>query len=241
MYNFAALLFLALSFGALTATAAADLITSIAKAPPAATVNRRLQQDYCLCYPTTYTFQLNLNQNCDVNTIADKPGVADTSCQILSSSDVFHLVPTRIEEIQILELNRDAIVISQENIPGPFNDGYEFIYTSYSTLLPLEDQEVPKAIQLTLIGVNDVEQIDIITNIAVEYDLTNCDDEPIERVDKIGPIEVIDYTPANPITCPALQTDPPTPSPASGSMSYSASFSLSHMSKASKGKATKMS
>ena len=79
MYNFAALLFLALSFGALTATAAADLITSIAKAPPAATVNRRLQAE-CSCSPRSYTFQLNLNQTCANNTLEGKPGVNNTKC-----------------------------------------------------------------------------------------------------------------------------------------------------------------
>ena len=142
MYNLAALLFLALSVIRIP-TVAADLITSIAKAPPpAATVNRRLQQDYCLCYPTTYTFQLNLNQNCDVNTIADNSGVADTSCQIFVIG-----ADTRVDLIVILELNRDMDVISQENIPGPFNDGDTFSYTSFSIQLPLEDQEVPKAIQ----------------------------------------------------------------------------------------------
>ena len=79
----------------------------------------------------------------------------------------------------------------------------------------------------------------IFNSFKVTYDLNNCDAKPIEKGDTIGWIEVIDFTSAIPAFCPAIETEQPTPSPVSGSMSYSASFSLAHISKTSKGKATK--
>jgi len=276
MYNFAfnaaaAQLFLALSAVG-TPTTAADFIGSIAKAPPPANVDRRLQQAECVCSPRAYTFKLmfvfDFDQTCDVNTIDGKPGIVGTSCQPPA------LTPVVIDSVQILELNRDLQMIAQKLIPGPFIKEDKFSYTSVSAQLtpdePLVDQEVPSIIVLILYGRN-VAGIPVNSQVSWEYNLTNCDDEPIMTGDKIGIIEVDNYETANPAFCPAIATDPPTstpslsptdpptatstitipptakptpeptipptPSPVAGSMSYAASFSLSHMSKASKGKA----
>ena len=236
MYNFA-LLLLALSVG--IPTAAADIFGSVAKAyPPAEVVNRRLQEDnYCVCSPTTFTFKLHLNQTCADNTINGKPGVNSTLCQIIPFPDtVEDLTPIQIDFINITE----NIGLNEEVITGQFNDGYEFSYTSLSNGLNpnerLEDQEedVPFWIVLYLRGRNAENQI-VQNVIGVVYNLTDCDAEPVLVGDKLGWIEVVDVTPAVAAFCPAADPqDPP-----GGSMSYSASFSLAHMSKASKGKATK--
>ena len=266
----AAQLFLALS-AVRTPTTAADFIGSIAKAPPPANVDRRLQQAECVCSPRAYTFKLmfvfDVDQTCDVNTIDGKPGIVGTGCQPPGST------PDVIDSVQILELN-NYDVLAQESIPGPFFDGDEFSYTSVSAQLtpdePLVDPKVPSAIVLILYG--NSWGIQVNSQVSWIYDLTNCDDEPIMTGDKIGLIEVVGYETAIPAFCPAIETDPPTstpslsptypptarpiitipptekptpeptnpptPSPVAGSMSYAASFSLSHMlSKASKGKA----
>ena len=289
MYNFAAQLFLTLSVIG-TPAAAADLVGSDAKAPPPAEVDRRLQEAECSCSPTFYTFQLNLDQTCDDNTINGKPGVEGTACQIIPDGDVVDLTPIEIQSVSIGERNPDIEAIGQYVIiTGPFFDGDTFSYTSVSAELnpdePLEDQveEVPRVIQLNFVGVNAAGQ-QLRSIIALGYDLTNCVAEPIQAGDTIGWIEVVEpLTPAIPSFCPATQTDPPTPiptlrptpnptpiptppptpkpsprpttgqptskptpspvwtyppkptpSPVVGSMSYSASFSLAHMSKASK-------
>ena len=304
MYNFAALLFLALSVIGIP-TVAADLIGSVAKAPPAEAeveVNRRLQQqDLCSCSPRSYTFQFNFSQTCPPISVNpdDRPGVADATCLIspFGNPEVQDLIPIQIDSIDILELDPDLQVVSQENIVGPFFDGDTIGYTSVSTQLDpdeqLADQEegLPRGIQLNIIGVNAADQ-PIINVFLVTYDITDCEGEPFVLGDTIGWTEVVDFTSAAAVFCPAIETEPPTsipslspttseptteqpttgqptteqptpiptwpptpkptpipttdsptpkptPSPVAGSMSYSASFSLSHMSKASKGKATK--
>ena len=174
--------------------------------------------------------------------MADGPPIGDGApCFIEADGD--DSTPTEVIDIVISEINFDLNEVDSI-LSGNFNDGYRFTYTSNSVKLnpdvPLEnqEQEVPIAIQINLLGVNAAGQ-SVTNTVGVYYNLTICDAEPISEGDKIGWIEVEAITPAFPEFCPAVQTDPPTPSPVSGSMSYSASFSLAHMSKASKGKATK--
>ena len=214
MYNFTARLFLALSVAG-TPTAAADLIGSVAKAPPLA------EKDECSCSPTSFTFQLKLNsdQTCDHNTIEGNPGVAYTTCGFAAlepfASD---LRPVRIESIQIHEQRRDFVVVLQEEQSGIFFDGHEFSYTSISNDLnpdeQFEDQEVPLIMQITLFGKNAADQ-GVRSLIAVYYDLTHCNAEPIAVGDTIGIVQVVEYTPANPAFCPAIEIEPPTTSPSS--------------------------
>ena len=239
MYNFAIQHFIAFS---IVLTAAADLITSISKSPPAELFNRRLQQQVeCSCSPTIYTFQLNFNQTCNDNTIQGKPGVDFASCSIFTSANV--RTPTQIEEIRVFEYGISiSDLLNYKRITGSFFDGDTFSYTSASAELnpdgQLEDQKVPFFITVELDGVNAAGQ-SILNQINVKYDPTNCAAEPIQKEDQIGWVEVVDYTPAKPAFCPAIETESPTPSPVAASMSYSASLSLAHMSKASKGKAAK--
>ena len=37
----------------------------------------------CVCSPLSYTFTINLNQNCETDTFTDNPGISDTVCQDL--------------------------------------------------------------------------------------------------------------------------------------------------------------
>ena len=218
VYSFAAnavqqLFFLAALFVGI-ATAAADL-----------SVNRRLQEE-CVCSPTIYTFKVNIGQTCSTNTIEGRPGVKDTTCTDFDESTPDYLY--------ILEKNRNGQDVQEP--PIYYSDVFdEFTYTSYSTQLnpnePLADQQVVGGIKIVFRSGFRVQEV------TWTYDLTNCDAVPISDGAKIGMIEVVKYTPAIPTFCPA--TNQPTPSPVVGSMSYSASFSLAHMSKASKGKAHK--
>ncbi|KAL7490388.1 hypothetical protein ACHAWT_000001, partial [Skeletonema menzelii] len=114
--------------------------------------------------------------------------------------------------IEIIESNRNYCEycdLHLKLIPGPFVDGDEFSYTSISAEFtpdePLVDQEVPIIIQLILFGKNAA-GITVLNTVSWEYDLTNCDDEPIMTGDKIGLIEVVGYETAIPAFCPAIET-----------------------------------
>ena len=76
----------------------------------------------------------------------------------------------------------------------------------------LDNQEVTTAILLRLLGRNAAGE-SIVNQMAWTYDLTNCDIEPIGEGDKMGWIEVVEYTRANPAFCSAIETDPPTSTP----------------------------
>ena len=213
MYTFATIaaqFFLALSAGAPTAAADSDFIGSVVNAPTSPKVNRRLQQAECVCSPTTYTFRLNFEGSCDDNTINGNPGISDTSCLVLNSSnpnDEDGLTPVQINSLQILELDAALGIAQQVPLNGPFSNGDSFEYTSISV-----GNEVPGGMQISLRGEN-AEGETLLSTVAWRYNLTNCDAEPIMKEDAIGMIEVADYTSAIPAFCPAVETEPPTESP----------------------------
>jgi hypothetical protein len=85
-------------------------------------------------------------------------GVASASCLILplGNPDTTDLEPVVINAIDIIEIGQDISVIVQENLQGEFFDGDSFDYKSI-TNTPEEitsSQDIPRAIQLNLIGSN---------------------------------------------------------------------------------------
>eukprot|EP00985_Skeletonema_marinoi_P012431 scaffold5994_cov100-Skeletonema_marinoi.AAC.3 len=155
MYTFATIaaqLFLALSAGAPTAAADSDFIGSVVAAPTSPKVNRRIQQAECVCSPTMYTFRLNFEGSCAVDTIQGNPGVSDTTCSVLNSSnpnDEDGLTPVQINSLQFLELDAANAVAQQISFTGLFSDGESFEYTSISV-----GNEVPGGMQISLRGEN---------------------------------------------------------------------------------------
>ena len=92
------------------------------------------------------------------------------------------MVPVSVQSIDILELNQNLQVIVQENIAGDFDNGDTFQYTSISAL-PGEinnEEGVPRAIQLNIIGINQLDQ-PIINVFLITY-TNNCDAFPVVDV-----------------------------------------------------------
>lgn len=119
-------------------------------------------RDICACSPNTYEFTLDFSLFCPPVNITQGDAVASTTCLVnpFIDPDVEDLVPVSVQQIDILELNQNMRLIVQETIEGTFADGDTFSYTSYAAD-PSQIQDpvdVPRAIQLNIIGVNQFDQ-----------------------------------------------------------------------------------
>ena len=88
-----------------------------------------------------------------------------------SSENVTDLVPVRVTEVQILELDQNLQVVFMTHLKDNFLDGDSFNYTSITRTIPdqLNATSVPKGIQLFLTGRNAEEQ-DVVLSWAIVYD-----------------------------------------------------------------------
>jgi hypothetical protein len=116
------------------------------------------QQDICACTPTSYEFVFDFNLSCPPVNITLGDGVAETSCSVtpFGSEDVTDLIPVSVQSIAILELRQDLLVLVREDIEGNFVSGSSFQYQSITNDPGLIDipSEIPRAIQLNIVGVN---------------------------------------------------------------------------------------
>ena len=195
-------LFLALSWN--TPTAAADVIGSLRGSS-----SRRLEQAECVCSPRTFTFRLNFNGSCDVNTIQGNPGVNGTQCELRgfpTENEVEDKTPVEVVFVQIMEVTAEKNW-RHKIYEGPFYDGDTIEYTSMSDSLQpgelLGEQDVPLGFFMKLTGKNAADE-SLFHGIIWMYNLDNCDAEPITEGNAIGLFEVVEYTSAIPVFCPAV-------------------------------------
>jgi len=194
--------FLALSGD--TSTAAADVIGSVRGSS-----SRRLEQAECVCSPRTFTFRLNFNGSCDVNTIQGNPGVNGTQCELRGfplENEVEDKTPVEVAWVTIMEVTAEKNW-RQKIYDGPFYDGNTIEYTSMSDSLQpdelLGDQDLPLGFFMKLTGKNAADE-SLFHGIIWMYNLDNCDAQPITEGDAIGMFEVVEYTSAIPAFCPAV-------------------------------------
>lgn len=144
----------------------------------------------CACQPSTYTFQLNFDLTCsDRDVRPGDPGIIDTACVLnpQGNENVTDLVPVRVTEVQILELDQNLQVIFQTTLEDNFVNGSSFNYSSITHTMPqlLNDTSIPKGIQVFLTGRNAEEQ-DLVNFWAIVYD-NDCGVFPLLEVDqKVG-------------------------------------------------------
>eukprot|EP00985_Skeletonema_marinoi_P018954 scaffold10717_cov215-Skeletonema_marinoi.AAC.2 len=182
-------LFLALSWN--TPTAAADVIGSLRGSS-----SRRLEQAECVCSPRTFTFRLNFNGSCDVNTIQGNPGVNGTQCELRGNppgNEVEDKTPVEVVFVQIMEVTAEKNW-RHKIYEGPFYDGDTIDYTSMSDSLQpgelLGEQDVPLGFFMKLTGKNAGDEFGLVEYKsaipafcpAVELSSFELDGDPVTEV-----------------------------------------------------------
>jgi hypothetical protein len=138
-------------------------------------------QDICSCAPSNYEFTLDFSLFCPPVNITQGDAVAATTCMVspFGNSEVADLIPVAVQSIDILELNQNLDIIVQENIAGNFGDGDTFRYSSIAALPGeiVDPVDLPRAIQLNLIGVNQFDEP--IINVYLITFTNDCQSYPV--------------------------------------------------------------
>ena len=156
----------------------------------------------CVCSPLSYTFTINLNQNCETDTFTDNPGISDTVCQDLpgiglAAESADTLI---VYDVQFLEVDTSGnlIVINQDDTYNnvSLTTGDTITFDSVSANLnsdePLSNQinYVPGGVLMKLVAKN--EGSDTIVRQQVSWLYTNsCDDLPSSVGDAIGWVTLV--------------------------------------------------
>lgn len=126
------------------------------------TVAQEIGVEICSCAPNTYEFTLDFSLFCPPVNVTINDAIAATTCMVSPFGDptVTDLVPVAVQSIDILELNQNLQIMSQENIAANFGDGDTFMYTSYAALPGeiVNPSDIPRAIQINILGVNQLEE-----------------------------------------------------------------------------------
>lgn len=137
--------------------------------------------ELCSCAPSTYEFTLDFSLFCPPVNITLGNAVQATACQVnpFGNPLVSDLVPIGVQSIDILELGQDLRILVQEKIEGNFGDGDTFQYTSIAANPDNieSSMEIPRALQLILVGVNSNDEP--IINVYIITFTNNCDTYPV--------------------------------------------------------------
>ena len=137
--------------------------------------------DICSCAPGQYEFTLDFSLYCPPVNITLGDAVQTTSCLVnpFADPDVADLVPVAVQSIDILELDQNLQILVQENIAGSYGDGDTFQYTSIAALPGeiVNPEDIPRAIQLNIIGVNQFDEP--IINVYLIVFTNNCGRYPV--------------------------------------------------------------
>ena len=123
-------------------------------------VHAQIGSTICICSPSMYTMQLNFSSNCENSSLVGD-GILTSDCAIdpfqNPNATVIDEVPVTVSSIDILELDVDLVKISQSSRFGTFNNGDIIQFASVSSdPSALNETFYPKALQVSMIGINDV-------------------------------------------------------------------------------------
>lgn len=156
------------------------LVCSLLK-PSSGQEDQVIGVDICYCAPNTYQFTLDFSLFCPPVNITLGDAIKATTCSVSPFGDpsVTDLVPVAVQSIDVLELDQNLQVISQEQIEGNFGDGDTFEYTSVAANPGdiVDAADLPRAIQLNINGVNELEQA--ILNVYLITFTNNCSSYPV--------------------------------------------------------------
>jgi hypothetical protein len=138
-------------------------------------------EDRCGCSPPTYQFTLYFSLFCPPINLTPSDSVASASCLISPFGDpsVSDLVPVVVNQIDVIELGQDISILVQEIIDGDFLDGDVFDYESITNTPEkiVESSDVPRSLQLNLIGENTLGEE--LINVFIITFTNDCDAYPV--------------------------------------------------------------
>ena len=157
----------------------------------------------CSCSPRDFTFQLQLDRDCDTNTINGSPGVEIAVCNRRGGVGVTDFSTLEIVDIQWLELNGLTVINQNDTFTNTsLVSGDTFSFPSISGLLdpdlPIEEQAqyYPTEVTLSLEGKvkdDDGNEVTVRNQVAWRY-TEDCNSLPISVGQSIGWVDIVSRT-----------------------------------------------
>jgi hypothetical protein len=161
-------------------------------------VRAQIGTDQCACFPSTYTFVLDLALSCGQTSLPNS-GVESNECSVLPAepgAELSSMVPISLSEITVFELGQNLGTTLGTQIPGDsFVSGAPFTYTSSVGSQEGLDMTIasggfPRGIEVQMRGRNLLSEI--IDNRFTIVFSNECGIYPvIEEGDKIGWIKFV--------------------------------------------------
>ncbi len=159
--------------------------------------------DSCSCSPRDFTFQLQLDRNCDTDIIVGTPGIADTTCSVRGGAGDVDLSTLEVVDIQFLEFGSGlvVVVINQNDTftNTSLANGDTFSFPSISNLLnpdmTIEEQlqYFPTGASLVMEGKakdSDGNEVTVRNQVAWAY-TKSCSDLPVSVGQGIGWVDIV--------------------------------------------------
>lgn len=144
-------------------------------------VGQTIGEDVCSCSPSIYNFTLDFSLFCPPVNVTQGDGILRSGCLVNSVTDPNEddLVPVIVDSIDVVELDQDLTVIVQDSIPGTFEDGDSFLYTSFAADADniITTRDLPKALQVNLYGFNQ-NDTEIVNSWIIQF-TNDCEGYPV--------------------------------------------------------------
>ena len=155
----------------------------------------------CSCSPRSITFQLQLDRNCDTDTISGSPGIEIAVCNVRGGAGDIDLSTLEIVDIQFLEFGSGLEVINQNDTftNTSLANGATFSFPSISNMLnpamTVEEQPqyFPTGASLIMEGKvtdNDGNEVTVRNQVAWTY-TESCNDLPLSVGEGIGWMDIV--------------------------------------------------
>ena len=169
---------------------------------PTEVVAAPVPQEECSCSPREFVFQLQLDRNCDEDTISGTSGIEDATCNFRGSASNIDLSTLTVVDIQFLEFGTGVEVINQNDTftNTTLAIGDTFSFPSISNML-ITDMSIEEQLQYFPTGVsllmegkakdNEGNEMTIRNQVAWTYNTNSCGDLPISIGQSIGWIDIV--------------------------------------------------
>lgn len=139
----------------------------------ASVASQQVGTTICACSPSVYTFQFDFSYTCNQTTVSigQGSGIADIDCfsqgllrpgEDNATVTVTDTTPIRISAVDIIELDQSLAPIASAFYGAGYSNGDTIQYVSIAgnptNASDLTAEQIPKAIQLSIVGTNAAEE-----------------------------------------------------------------------------------
>eukprot|EP00816_Leptocylindrus_hargravesii_P002334 CAMPEP_0196822600 /NCGR_PEP_ID=MMETSP1362-20130617/84027_1 /TAXON_ID=163516 /ORGANISM="Leptocylindrus danicus, Strain CCMP1856" /LENGTH=250 /DNA_ID=CAMNT_0042202197 /DNA_START=46 /DNA_END=798 /DNA_ORIENTATION=- len=185
-----------------------NILVAFSIASSAVAVIGEEDDQFCECSPSKFEWKMDFSGTCPPNLISTGPltGIRDVWCIISSGGINDNLVPVKVVNVHIQEMNRNLEIIGGLSTDVNLQDGDSFVYESIAS--DPTETDVVGAMQMELVGENS-EGITVYNESILRY-TNKCTIYPFIEGDILGWSIFTNLGPAQKEACPLVSDAPST-------------------------------